>query len=267
MWRPVRAGSRHTVSVEFTVGLDGGEVVGQDTGGEGVPVVLLHPGWGDSTIWDPVTALLPESARVICYDVRGYGRSPAPTGPFTAVGDLAAVLSRLDVVDAIVVGHSGGGATAVSLTLVQPDRVRALILAAPGVSDYPWPENDPYFVECDTLLSARDREGLTALGLRTWAAADADPQAEDQIRRAVDAMLAQGDHLQDDPPAMSRLDQIRVPTEVVIGDQDHPMVVDCAEVIAARIPRCRLTFRPGADHMLPLREPAVLAQLIAAHLD
>jgi pimeloyl-ACP methyl ester carboxylesterase len=46
-----------------------GEVWAQDTGGDGQPVVLLHPGWGDSTIWDPPLARL--TGRVIRYDTRG----------------------------------------------------------------------------------------------------------------------------------------------------------------------------------------------------
>ncbi|MEP7025232.1 MAG: alpha/beta fold hydrolase, partial [Actinomycetota bacterium] len=66
----------------------------QDSGSTGPPVVLIHPGWGDSSIWDPLLAILserhPGRLRCIRYDARGYGRSPAPIAPYTQVGDLTA---------------------------------------------------------------------------------------------------------------------------------------------------------------------------------
>ncbi|MFI8917214.1 alpha/beta fold hydrolase, partial [Streptomyces sp. NPDC053513] len=63
-----------------------GEVWADDAGGEGLPLVLLHPGVGDSTVWDPVLPELRARYRVIRYDVRGYGRSPAPTAAYSPGG-------------------------------------------------------------------------------------------------------------------------------------------------------------------------------------
>jgi 3-oxoadipate enol-lactonase len=53
---------------------------------------------------------------------------------------------------------------------------------------------------------------------------------------------------------------------LAIGDLDYPMVRECGERIAGRIPGCRLVVAPGADHLLPLRAPAALAGLIADHV-
>ncbi len=80
---------------------------------------------------------------------------------------------------------------------------------APGVHDYPWPEDAPYFREFGALFTAGDREGLVRLGLRTWAAAGADPAAQAQIRSAVTAYFRMGDHERPDPPAYPRLGEIR----------------------------------------------------------
>ncbi len=60
-----------------------------------------------------------------------------------------------------------------------------------------------------------------------------------------------------------RVGQIRTPAVVVIGDQEYPMVARCAADIAARIPGCRQIPAPGADHLLPLRVPSLIAGLIA----
>jgi pimeloyl-ACP methyl ester carboxylesterase len=61
-----------------------------DRPGADPPVVLPHPGWGDSTIWDSVLRRLGTRLRTVRYDLRGYRRSPAPTVPFTPFEDLRA---------------------------------------------------------------------------------------------------------------------------------------------------------------------------------
>ena len=60
------------------IAVDGGTVWADDSGGDGPPLVLLHPGVGDSRIWEPVLAPLTAGYRVIRYDARGFGNSPPP---------------------------------------------------------------------------------------------------------------------------------------------------------------------------------------------
>ena len=108
----------------------------QDTGGDGIPLVLIHPGWGDAEIWSPMLPALITRYRVIRYDNRGYGHSPAPAGPFSQVDDLRSVLDRAGVPAAAVVAHSGGGGTALAFALSAPERVSAIVLVAPGAEDY-----------------------------------------------------------------------------------------------------------------------------------
>ncbi len=51
---------------------------------------------------------------------------------------------------------------------------------------------------------------------------------------------------------------------MVTGDREYPMVARCAAEIAARIPGCERVTAPGADHMLPLRAPELIARLAVA---
>jgi pimeloyl-ACP methyl ester carboxylesterase len=251
--------------MELMVPVDGGALYTEDTQSPGYPVVLLHPGWGDSRIWQPVVDRLAGRARTVRYDTRGYHRSPASAVPFTQLGDLRAVLDHLAVPPAVVVGHSGGGGTAIGLALADPGRVRSLLLLAPGLPDYPWPADDPFFVQFGALLADGDREGLTALGMRTWACAADDPTTREQIGSAATALLRQPAHQLPDPPAFDRLAEIAVPCTLMIGGRDHPAVVQCANTVAARIRDSRTLTFPRADHMLPLRIPEVVADHIARH--
>jgi pimeloyl-ACP methyl ester carboxylesterase len=249
--------------MELSVPVDGGHLWADDTGGDGPVLVLLHPGWGDSSIWLPVLDRLPSRYRVIRYDTRGFGRSPAPAAPFSQLGDLAVVLDHRSADRVMLVGHSSGGGTAIGLALADPARVRGLLLLAPGVQDYPWPADDPYGKQFDEFFAAGDRNALAALGLRTWAAAGADRAAQAQVRGAADAYFRLGDYERPDPPVYGRLGQIRVPATVVVGDQEYPMVARCAADIAARIPGCQQIAAPGADHLLPLRVPVMIAELVS----
>lgn len=245
------------------VPVPGGEVWADDAGGDGAPVVLVHADWTDARIWSPLTELLGGRYRTIRYDLRGFGRSPRPAVPFTRLGDLRAILDHVGIERTAIVSHSGGGGPALGLALAEPERVTALILVAPGVHDYPWPAADPYMTEATRLIEAGDRDGLVALGLGTWAPAGAGAEITDQFRGAVASWFATGDLERKDPPVFGRLGEIRVPAVTLAGDLEYPMVTRAVQDITARIDGCRLITVPGADHLLPLRAPARLAQVVA----
>ena len=122
------------------IAVDGGEVWADDSGGDGPPLVLLHPGVGDSRIWEPVLPALTASYRAIRYDARGYGRSPAPAVEFSLLADLIAVLGYYGLDRAAFAGCSQGGGSALGLVLEQPARVSALVLLCPGIPGFPEPE-------------------------------------------------------------------------------------------------------------------------------
>jgi 3-oxoadipate enol-lactonase len=248
--------------VELTVPVAGGELWAEDTGGEGTPLMLVHGDWTDSGIWSPLTPLLHDPYRVIRYDLRGFGRSSRPVNPFTRLDDLLAVLDDLDVARAVVVGHSGGAGTALGLALSAPERVSELILIAPGVHDYPWPHDDRYFREAGRLIKAGDQDGLVRLGLRTWAPAGPDEEITRQFRGAVSSWFAIREFERADPPAFGRLGEVTVPAVMMIGGLEYPMVTAASTAIAGRVPGCETILLPRADHLLPLRCPARLAEVI-----
>ena len=248
--------------MRLTIPVEGGVLAADDSGGDRPPVVLVHAGWADQSSWADVASRLAGRYRIISYDAPGYGASPPPQAPFSQLGDLVAVLDHVGVQRATMVGHSGGGGTTIGLALASPERVAGLVLLAPGVQDYPWPMDDQYYTEFMALATAGDRAGLADLGLRTWAVAGPDATARAQIKSAVAGMFAQVDFEQPDPPAYDHLAEITGPAVVVVGDLEYPMVTRCADSIADRIPGCRRISAPGADHLIPLRAPDLVADVI-----
>jgi pimeloyl-ACP methyl ester carboxylesterase len=108
-----------------------------DTGGDGEPLVLCHPGSQSSQIWlYQQPAFAKAGYRVIAYSRRGAYKSDrgSEEDRGTAVGDLAGLLDFLDLGKAHVLGAAAGGITALGFAVAHPARVISLILAGTIVS-------------------------------------------------------------------------------------------------------------------------------------
>ena len=249
------------------IAVDGGEVWADDSGGDGPPLVLLHPGVGDSRIWEPVLAALTASYRVIRYDARGFGRSPAPAVKFSLLADLISVLAYYSLDRAAFAGCSQGGGSALGLAVEQPARVSALALLCPGIPGFPWPEEpDELDAEYERALDDGDVEALAGVLQRIWGRGGPAPAVMEQLRSAATAEIASGDMQQPDPPVYGRLGEISVPTSLLVGDEDYPPLIQSNREAAARIPGCELTVVPGMDHLPPLREPDLVLRTIRSTL-
>ena len=108
------------------------------TGREDGPVVVLSNSLGSThTMWDAQVAALEERYRVVRYDTRGHGYSPVPGGPYSIddlADDLVALLDRLGIGQAHLVGLSLGGMTAMRVAARNPDRVDRLALLCTGAA-------------------------------------------------------------------------------------------------------------------------------------
>ncbi|MEU6231594.1 alpha/beta hydrolase [Kitasatospora sp. NPDC047058] len=253
--------------METMVSVGNGEVWAEDSGGDGLPLVMVHPGVGDSTIWDRVLSALDGRYRVIRYDARGYGRSPAPTAAYSPAADLTAVLDHFGLERAVLVASSMGGAASVSLTLAAPERVAGLALFVPTVTGYDGLDESELHREVGRLAGAGDTEGIVRLGLGLWGLAgggtpEADPVAAAHFRAVLPAWFGNVGYQEPDPPAFDRLGEIAAPTVLALGELDRPGVVRFNEETAARIPGCRLVRMAASDHYPMLREPEAVARLV-----
>jgi 3-oxoadipate enol-lactonase len=99
---------------------------------DGIPVVFANSLGTDLRVWDRLLPLLPQSLRLVRYDMRGHGLSDAPEGDYfmgDLVADVAALMDALGLKDAVFVGLSIGGVVAQGLAAERPDLVRAAVLS------------------------------------------------------------------------------------------------------------------------------------------
>ncbi|MCW2854945.1 MAG: alpha/beta hydrolase [Marmoricola sp.] len=240
-----------------------------DSGGEGVPLVLLHPGITDFRIWDP---LLPQlvGRRLIRFDRRGFGRSLRATEPYSALGDLVAVLDALELERVHLVGNSMGGETSLALAVTAPSRVASMTLLCPGIGGYPWPDGDD-----DPGLEARwnaaketgDLTALAAIQVAYWLVSGSDDYLDAQVLASTDLDNSPAASFeQDNPEQWALLDQLDVPTTVIAGEFDPPGSLQASIDLAAKIPGAVLVRLP-VDHVPQYREPGAVAEVILATAD
>ncbi|MET8980590.1 alpha/beta hydrolase [Streptomyces sp. NPDC004539] len=247
------------------VAVDGGQVWAEERGeGDGPPLVLLHPGVGASEIWEPVLGPLTSRHRVIRYDARGYGRSPAPTSSYRQDADLALVLGHFGVTSAVLAGYSMGGATATAYTLDHPGQIAALGLLVPGVPGYPEPDPPEMAAQVEPLALAGDLDGLADLGMSWWSGAGTPPDSEARrlLRAVIGGWFTSYQYEEQLPACFDRLGELAVPCSLLLGEKDQPVVVKRNEVIASRIPGCRLVREAECDHFPTLRVPETVVELI-----
>jgi pimeloyl-ACP methyl ester carboxylesterase len=240
-----------------------------ESAGDG-PAVLLVMGLGLSAgAWWRTVPVLARRLRVITFDNRGVGRSPAFSHAYTTeamADDAVSVLDAAGLERAHVYGISLGGMVAQQIALRHPDRVRSLVLGAtsPG---------GPRAVRPDAEVQAffRRRPGMRAEEA-AWASVEFNygPRCrrehyerieEDVERRLAHPFPARAYRAQMFAGAvhncLGRLSRIAVPTLVVHGRHDRMIPVDNGRLIAERIPEARLRILEESGHLYPTEEPEV----------
>ena len=243
--------------------------------GAGPTVVLVHAGIADARMWDPLAAALVVDHRVVRYDLRGYGRSPLPSGPFSHVDDLAAVLVATAEAPVHLVGASLGARVALDLALARPDAVRSLALLGAVVSghavDVPPP---PLWEQVVAADRADDLDALADAEARMWLA-DPDgtrvPEVLDLVRQMNRVALANersgvAEERRVDPPAAGRLGELDRPVLVVDGELDLEDIRLAADLLAEHLPDVQRVRLPEAAHLPALERPAEVAELVRGFL-
>lgn len=248
-----------------------------EVAGSGRALVLVHAGICDERMWDDQFAAFAERYRVIRYDQRGFGQSTLPPGPYALQEDLAALLAQLGVSETAVVGVSMGGSASIDLTLTHPDLVKALVLVGSGLggANAPGtPEEGALFAAVDAAIEAGDIETANAREVHIWVdGPHRDPaQVNPQMRERVAEMNIRGFREADawkqtqslpvEPPASTRLGEIKAPTLVIIGDQDVSEIQTTADILANGIPGARKVVMPNTAHVPNMEQPEQFNQIV-----
>jgi 3-oxoadipate enol-lactonase len=253
--------SGHFVEVE------NGKIYYDECGTGPDAVVLIHDGIAHSAVWDGVWPAFCKQFHTVRYDRRGYGRSPVATTRYYETDDLYTLLRHLKISRAFLVGSSHGGELTIDFTLAHPKLVEGMVLVGAVVSGYGYSD---HFLNRGNANSQPLEKNDSAALISNWAndkyllAAD-HPEAKKKLHDILSAApqdLNHPDFLRPTPDALPRLNEIRVPTLILVGDVDIPDVHAHAGVIEAGIPNSRRIIVEDAGHLMYLEKPKEFSRLV-----
>ncbi|MGW5363273.1 alpha/beta fold hydrolase [Actinopolymorpha pittospori] len=272
----VSAGQPHVkdaaeAAAESVLPLDDGDIYVCQDGLCDAPVLLLIHGSASSTSsWDLLVPLLTQSHRVIRIDLLGHGRSAKPAGASYETPDQArrvgAVLDRLGVKQATVVGHSSGGAAATALAEQRPDLVSALVLINAGPSLDAFLEPQAGAVEPSQWPPSDEQ--LRQFASTGFTADYQIPQELVDELRALDyhafTTAMQGTRAYLEQRALpDRLEGLGLPLLVIFGADDRRWRSSSAADYLA-VPGAKVEMLPGLGHTPILEDPSRTAAPLLA---
>jgi 3-oxoadipate enol-lactonase len=265
--------------------IDGRRIGYDDSGGAGVPVVLLHGFPLDRTVWDEqLGALAAAGARAIRVDLRGCGESEPSDGPAlmeALAGDVAGVLDALHVERAALVGHSTGGYVALAFFRMYEERVAGLALVASHVAEDASrsASADPVQRELaagrDDLARRLERDGTMDAAVESYLPRYFAPavyrERPELVERTRAIMLRQSARgcaqlvrgMKERLDSHDLLEDVRVPALVIAGAQDTYLNVETLRETAAAIADAALVVLDGVGHLPMLEAPTDTANALA----
>lgn len=242
--------------------------------GDGPTLILVHAHPADRTMWDGQMDALSAHYRVLRYDQRGFGDSEAAAEPFSHHEDLNGLLETLGIQQAHFIGLSNGSMVVTDFALSHPDKVLSLVLASPALSGYAFSSEPPQtLVALWAALGQGDLDAAAKVATRIWA--DGPSRTPEQVdasfrdrfkrmaRRELKSMLPDVEPPQGlEPPALNRLDEVTVPTLIIVGDKDDPSILEIGETLHAGIGGAEKVVIPGAAHMLNMEKIGVFNQSV-----
>ncbi|GLR09111.1 alpha/beta hydrolase [Mixta theicola] len=226
------------------------------TMGKGAPVILLHGGLANSDYWGLQVVELAKHYQVIVVDSRGHGRSTHNAQPYgydLMTDDIIALMDRLHLPTAAIVGWSDGAIVGLDMAMRYPQRVSKVFAFAPNTTTQgvkPGVEQNPLFA---AYLSRAAEE---------YKKLSATPDDWQNIVRQISQMWQSQPEWRDE-------DLRNIGAQVMIADGDHDEAIDRnhLEHIAATIPDAGLLILPTVSHFAFLQAPQEFTDAVLHFLD
>jgi 3-oxoadipate enol-lactonase len=242
-------------------------------GADAAPWLFLGSSLGTARdMWSAQVEPLARSHRVVRFDTRGHGASPAPVGPYAMadlVDDVLALADRLGAERFAYAGVSLGGAIGLQLACDAPERLTSLVLCCTGAKlgePSTWTERaERVRREGTTWLIDVNRARWFTPSISGAAAqraerllariADVDPEGYAGCCEAIAGF-----------DVRSRLGSVRLPTRVVAGTEDPATPAALTDQLAAGIPGADLVRISEASHLGVVERPDEFTDAILEHL-
>jgi 3-oxoadipate enol-lactonase len=243
--------------------------------GEGPWLVFSHSLACNVSMWEPQVKAFAGRYKVLCYDTRGHGQSSAPAGQYTLEGladDAKALLDTLGIRSCHWVGLSMGGMIGQTFQLKYPGVFRTMTLAD-TTSRYPADAAPTWQARIETA-STKGMEPIVQPTLERWFT---EPYRKSgapvvaSIAQAIRSTPVPGFvgccHAIPKINVTARLKEVKIPTLVVVGEQDPGTPVSMAREIHENLPGSELAILPSAAHLSNLEQPEAFNKALGSFLE
>ena len=233
-----------------------------ERGGQGPLLVLLHGIGSNARSWAHQLQGLADEYDVVAWDMRGYGSSSDPEGPYTmadVAADLAGLIDHLGYEKAHIGGLSMGGVIAQEFYRHYPQRVRSLILADTNAGQGALDEEERQRRLDQRLAGAAEPSGLARQRTPALLAPDASPEVVAEAESIMAEIHPEGYRMAAQALAQTDerdlLPRIEVPTLIVWGECDTVATRADVEVLASNIRGAQFEVIPRAGHLSNQEKP------------
>ncbi|HBX68849.1 MAG TPA: alpha/beta hydrolase [Chloroflexi bacterium] len=233
--------------------------------GESPPVVLIHGAGGTHLHW-PAQVRRLTGYRVYAIDLPGHGQSGG-RGHQKIESYCQGIIQWMESIHifrAVFVGHSMGGAIALTLALRYPEHVLALGLIGTGARLRVAPEILENTASPTTFPAA-----ISAIMERAFSPKSDSRLIELSAQRmsAIRPAVLHGDFLACNAfDVMESVHKIRFPAQVICGQEDTLTPVRYSQYLADQLPRAKIDLIPAAGHMVMLEQPQAVADSLSTFL-
>ena len=250
--------------------------------GSGSPVLLLHAGLQDHTMWAAQVEELRSKYELIMIDLPAQGSSFGYDTTITLAGILNTVLDQLEIQKISVVGLSYGSSSAVDFTVAHPDRVDKLVLVSPGLTGWetvlkPDSISARQFALLDSAFTKQNDSVAAQLFTRVWCdgpfrkSTEVDTAVRNYILKTTFANLTK--HDDDSWAVFSKVTgaesahTIKNPTLIVYGNLDVPFIKTVSHFYDSIIQHSTMVEIKNAAHMLNMEQKEVFNDTLIKFLD
>lgn len=239
-----------------------------DDAGKGVPLVFLHGFPLCRTAWRKQKLALESTFRFIAPDLRGFGESEAPQGKMTMrhyADDVRALLQKLDVGPAVLVGHSMGGYVALAFALAYPNFLLGLVLVGTR-SGNDAPDIAATRKATATKVKTGGLQELIDL-MAPRMIAEQHPGFPEQVRNLMARANPEGVTaallgMAERPDVTGQLSGITTPTLIIAGDGDVIIPPEESQSLSDQIQDSQLNIISRAGHLVAFEKPEEFNQIL-----
>jgi 3-oxoadipate enol-lactonase len=239
------------------------------------PVATLsHSLATDLSMWDPQMKALTARYRVLRYDTRGHGGTEAPAAAYTLdqlADDARALLQALGIPKTHCIGLSMGGMIGQTLALKSPELFLSLSLC--DTSSRIPAEAKPLWQDRIKTAQTQGMEPLVEGTIARWFTAPFREQHKDvvdpvraMIRRTPPQGYAGCCHAISALDLTDRLPAIKLPTLIVVGEEDQGTPVAASQAIQAKIAGSQLEILKSAAHLANMEQPEAFTKAVTSFL-